>query len=58
MKSTKKQVNETASTGSTSAGAVASVSTGLNFPLLTRMPKTDIYGYSEYNPKKKSDTDK
>lgn len=49
-----KKINENASAGATSAGGIASCSTGLNFPLLKRMPKTEIFkGYQEYKPKKK-----
>lgn len=49
----KKKVNENASAGATSAGSIASVSGGLNYPLITRMPKTNFFGYKEYKPKKK-----
>lgn len=45
---TNKKLDETASGGATSAGAIASVSGGLNFPLLKRMPPTNVYP-----PKKK-----
>lgn len=43
----KKKFNENASSGATSAGAIASVSTGLNYPLLTRLPPTNFFGYKE-----------
>lgn len=49
----KKDIKESSTAGATSAGAIATVSTGLNFPLLTRLPKTDIYGYSEYKGSEK-----
>lgn len=49
----KNKVNENASAGATSAGNVASVSSGLNFPLITRLPKSNFFGYKEYKPKKK-----
>lgn len=49
----KKKVNENASSGATSAGGIASVSGGLNYPLITRMPKTNFFGYKEYKGKKK-----
>lgn len=48
----KKKVNENASAGATSAGSVASVSTGLNYPLLKRMPPTNFFGYKEVKIKK------
>lgn len=48
----KKKLDETASAGATSAGAVASVSSGLNFPLLRRMPPTNVF-----LPKKKKKKD-
>lgn len=49
----KKKIKENASAGATSAGAVASVSTGLNYPLLRRMPPTNFFGYKEYKVKNK-----
>lgn len=49
----KKKIDENASSGATSAGSVASVSGGLNYPLITRMPKTNFFGYKEYKSKKK-----
>lgn len=48
----KKKLKENASAGATSAGAVASVSTGLNYPLLKRIPPTNFFGYKEYKIKK------
>lgn len=48
----KKKVNENASAGATSAGSVASVSSGLNYPLLKRMPPTNFFGYKEVKLKK------
>lgn len=47
----KNKIKENASAGATSAGAVASVSTGLNYPLLRRMPPTNFFGYKEYKVK-------
>lgn len=47
----KKKIKENASAGATSAGAVASVSTGFNYPLLRRMPPTNFFGYKEYKVK-------
>ncbi len=48
----KKKIDETASAGATSSGSVASVSGGLNFPLMTRLPKTNFFGYKEYKDKR------
>lgn len=48
----KKKLKENASAGATSAGAVASISTGLNYPLLKRIPPTNFFGYKEYKIKK------
>ena len=39
----KKKVNESASAGATSAGSIASTPGGLNFPLIRRMPPTNIF---------------
>lgn len=50
-----KKLKENATAGATSAGGIASVSTGLNFPLLTRMPKSNFFGYKEVKDKKKGD---
>lgn len=52
MKENKKKLEENASAGSTSAGGIASVSGGLNYPLLTRLPKSNFFGYKEYKSKK------
>ncbi len=49
----KKIVNENASAGATSSGSIASVSGGLNYPLITRLPKSNFFGYKEYKGKKK-----
>lgn len=49
----KKKVNENASSGATSAGAIASVSGGLNYPLLKRVPPTNFFGYKEVKMDKK-----
>ncbi|AQW88816.1 hypothetical protein FDH34_gp291 [Serratia phage BF] len=48
-----KKINENASSGATSAGGIASVSGGLNYPLISRLPPTNFFGYKEYKPKKK-----
>lgn len=50
-----KKIDENASAGATSAGGIASVSSGLHFPLVTRLPKSNFFGYKEYKqtPKKK-----
>lgn len=47
-----KKITENASAGATSAGNIASVSSGLNFPLITRLPKTNFFGYKVYKGKK------
>lgn len=49
----KTKLKENASAGTTSAGAVASVSTGLNYPLLRRMPPTNFFGYKVVETKNK-----
>ncbi|SOK58563.1 hypothetical protein [Yersinia phage fHe-Yen9-04] len=46
------KINENASAGSTSAGSIATVSGGLNYPLTSRLPPTNFFGYKEYKPKK------
>ncbi|AZU98263.1 hypothetical protein SEPL_108 [Salmonella phage SE_PL] len=49
-----KKLKENASSGATSAGSIASVSTGLHFPLMKRLPKTILFGgYTEVNMEKK-----
>ena len=48
----KKKVNENASAGATSAGSVASVAGGLNYPLLKRLPPSNFFGYKEVDMKK------
>lgn len=40
----KKNVNESASSGATSSGAIASTPNGMHFSLLKRMPPTNIFG--------------
>lgn len=51
-----KKLKENASTGSTSSGNIASVSGGLNFPLLKRLPATNIFGgYKEIKVKDSKD---
>lgn len=52
-----KKLKENASSGATSAGNVASVSSGLHFPLLKRLPATNIFGgYKEVKMKDTKDT--
>lgn len=47
-------IKESASAGATSSGSIASVSSGLNFPILTRLPKSNFFGYKEVKtPKNK-----
>lgn len=48
-----KKLKENATAGATTAGGIASVSTGLHFPLLTRMPKSNFFGYKEVKDNKK-----
>lgn len=51
-----KRLKENASTGATSSGNIASVSGGLHFPLLKRLPATNIFGgYKEVIIKNKKD---
>ena len=51
-----KKLKENASSGATSAGSIASCSTGLHFPLLKRLPATNIFGgYKEVPMKDKKD---
>lgn len=51
-----KKLKENASAGSTSAGSIASVSTGLHYPLLKRLPATNLFGgYTEVKMKDKKD---
>lgn len=45
----KKKINETASAGATSAGAIATNASGFNFPLNKRLPPTNLFGYTEYD---------
>lgn len=53
-----KKLKENASSGATSAGSIASVSSGLNFPLLKRLPATNIFGgYTEVKVKNKKDNE-
>lgn len=49
----KKNIKENASSGATSAGAIASVSTGLHYPLHRRLPPTDFFGYKVVETKDK-----
>ena len=47
------KLKENASAGSTSAGSIASCSTGLHFPLFKRIPATNLFGgYTEVKMKK------
>ncbi len=41
------RLNESASAGATSAGAIASTANGLNFPLQKRLPPTSIFGIAD-----------
>lgn len=50
-----KKINENASAGATSAGAIASVSGGLNYPLLKRLPPSNFFGYKEVKMDDKKD---
>lgn len=52
MKNKKRKLEENASAGATSAGGIATVTGGLNYPLLTRLPKSNFFGYKEYKSKK------
>lgn len=48
-----KKLKENASSGATSAGNIASCSTGLHFPLFKRIPATNLFGgYTEVKMKK------
>lgn len=51
----KKKIQENSSAGATSAGSIATVSSGLNFPLHKRIPPTNFFGYKEYKIKDKKD---
>lgn len=51
-----KRIDETSSSGATSAGSIATVvggndKNGLNYSLLTRVPKPEFKGYTEYKTK-------
>lgn len=48
-----KKLKENASAGATSAGAIASVSGGLHYPLLKRLPPSNFFGYKEVKMDKK-----
>lgn len=52
----KKKVDESASAGATSAGAIATVSNGLNYPLTRRIPPTNFFGYVEWDTEKNKPT--
>lgn len=41
------KINESASGGATSAGAIATVPSGLNFPLQRRLPPTTLFGTAD-----------
>lgn len=45
----KKKINETASSGATSSGAIATNAAGFNYPLHKRLPPTNLFGYKEYD---------
>lgn len=47
----KSKVNESASAGATSAGAIATVANGLHYPLTKRIPPTNFFGYVEWDTK-------
>ena len=49
-----KKLKENATSGATTSGGIASVNTGLNYPLITRLPKTNFFGYKEVNSKKRN----
>ncbi|WEM33352.1 hypothetical protein EJP02_291 [Escherichia phage EJP2] len=53
-----KKLKENASAGATSAGAIASVPTGLHYSILMRIPKSDFFGYSEVDETGKKKTKK
>lgn len=54
----KKKLSEAASSGGTSAGSIASVPSGFNFPIITRLPPSNMFGYSEYKPKEEKEDKK
>lgn len=58
MMSKKNKVSESASAGATSAGAIASVSNGLHFPLNKRIPPANFFGYEVWDTKKAKPKDK
>lgn len=39
------KLNESASSGATSSGGIATVVQPLNFPLIRRLPNSNIFGY-------------
>lgn len=47
-----KKIKESATAGATTAGGIATVNTGANFPIFSRLPKSNFFGYKEYIPKK------
>lgn len=47
----RKKLDETATGGATSAGAVATVVAPLNFSMQRRLPPTNLFGYSETSAK-------
>ena len=53
-----KKLNETASEGSTSAGAIATTNNGLHFPLARRLPPTNVTWQPVKVEDDKSKTDK
>lgn len=44
-----KKLNESASAGATSAGAVATVAQPLNYSMQRRMPPTNLFNFSDNN---------
>ena len=50
----KKKIKESATSGATSSGGIATVPNGLNHSIIKRIPPTNIFGgYSPVNDKKK-----
>lgn len=50
----KKKINETATAGATSSGAIATNTGGFNYPLHKRLPATNLFGYTEYDIEKET----
>ena len=51
----KRKIDEDASAGATSSGAIASTSTGLHFPLLNRLPPINVFPAKDKIKKKKDE---